>query len=121
MNAYKLASFALFSLFLTACGSNPQSYLKGKSEPIVNIEAEIASTLGVEAKSDRLSLENRTEFPLKVAYKLFWYDHNGVTQVNSLFEEQWQNVGLFPKETRVLPLNKPTAESANYRVYLKGR
>lgn len=54
----KFLSLAIFSLFLTACGSNPQSYITPKSSPIVNIDASLNATLDVKAKSDHLTVKN---------------------------------------------------------------
>ncbi|AFU19438.1 YcfL family protein [Actinobacillus suis] len=113
--------FAIFSFFLTACGSNPQSYIKGKSEPIVNIEAQIATLVKVEAKSEMLSVTNLSEHPLNLSYKLFWYDKQGVTQnSDNVSPQPWQPLWLDSKQSQTLQLEKPTNESNNYRVYLRG-
>lgn len=115
--------FAIGSLFLTACGSNPQSYLTAKSKPIVNIQAPAEQWVEVSAKSDALTFSNKTEMPVNVVYKLFWYDKNGVTQVAQYAAEQdsqgWQTVQLLAKTTQQIALLKPTDESENYRVYLR--
>lgn len=112
---------AIFSLFLTACGSNPQSYIKGKSEPIVNIEAQIAPIINVEVESEKFSIENLSEQPLNLSYKLFWYDKQGVTQNSDDTSPQlWQKLWLDSKQSQTLQLEKPTNESDNYRVYLRG-
>ena len=118
LNSYWL--LAIFSLFLTACGSNPQSYIKGKSEPIVNIEAQIAPLIQVEAESDKLSVANLSEHPLNLSYKLFWYDNQGVTQSNNDPAMPWLNLWLIGKQSQTLQLEKPTDESSNYRIYLRG-
>ncbi|WGE31217.1 YcfL family protein [Actinobacillus genomosp. 2] len=112
---------ASFSLFLTACGSNPQSYIKGKSEPIVNIEAQIAPLIQVDAEIDKLSITNLSEQPLNLSYKLFWYDSQGVTQTaNDISEQSWLQLWLNSKQSQTLPFEKPTNESSNYRIYLRG-
>ncbi|UKH21883.1 YcfL family protein [Actinobacillus pleuropneumoniae] len=114
-------SLAVFSLFLTACGSNPQSYIKGKSAPIVNVEAQIATQIEIDAKSEKVSVTNLTEYPLNLSYKLFWYDNQGVTQTNNNISMQpWLNLWLNGKQSQTLSLEKPTAESSNYRIYLRG-
>lgn len=114
--------FAIFSLFLTACGSNPQSYITAKKEPIVNIEAAINNVVQVTAKSDKLHITNMTNEQLNVAYKLFWYDQNGVSQFFADNQESsgWQNVWLKAQESRAVSPVKPTDEAVNYRVYLRG-
>lgn len=108
-------------LFLTACSSKPVSYLPAGSNPIVNIEAPLAEQVEVNAKPLVLELQNRTQQAQAMQYKLFWYDKNGVTQT---FEESdhtpWLNVWLEPLAKMAIPLTKPTLESANYRVYLRG-
>lgn len=112
---------AVFSaLLLTACGSNPSSYLPIETKPIVNVEAQIAEVVEVKACPEKLSLTNLSEMPLAVAYKLFWYDKNGVTQTfNDDEVTAWQKTRLEPKQYQMLNLTKPTAESVNYRVYLR--
>lgn len=109
--------FALFPLILTACGSNPVSYLPSGTTPIVNVESPLSERVNIEAKSDLLSVTNMTDVALNSVYKLFWYDLNGVTQPSP---ENWQNLWLEPRQSVNLPLNKPSEESANYRFYLRG-
>lgn len=116
------STIAIFSLFLTACGSNPQSYLPAKSSPIVNIESAIVNQVQVSAATDSLSVSNNTANPLNLAYKLFWYDQNGVTQsFEGQYEDSsWLNLWLAPQQTQKVSLRKPTEESRNYRFYLRG-
>lgn len=119
----KFSLLAFFSLILTACGSNPQSYITAKSEPIVNVEANIADQLDIKAKADRAILTNVGEVALNVAYKLFWYDKNGVTQTATMTSATdstaWKNLYLLPKQVQVEHFEKPTNESENYRIYLR--
>ena len=113
-------SLVVFSLFLTACGSNPQSYIKGKSKPIVNIEAQIAPLVKVDTESEKFSIANLSEQPLNLSYKLFWYDKQGVTQnSDDTYPQHWQKLWLNSKQSQTLPLDKPTSESSNYRLYLR--
>lgn len=114
----KKVLFALFPLILTACGSNPVSYLPSGTKPIVNVEANIANAVNVEASSEKLTIANQTEHAVNVVYKLFWYDVEGVTQADS--NQSWQNLWLEAHQSRAIPLYKPTEESANYRIYLRG-
>lgn len=122
----KWVYLAIFSLFLTACGSNPQSYITGKSKPIVNIEAEVNPQIAVKANSDSLQLRNISDSTIQIAYQLFWYDRNGVTQTpnsdqgNSAQEGSgWQQLSLTAQTSQAIPLEKPTPESENYRIYIK--
>ena len=115
----KFLSLALFSLFLAACGSNPQSYITPKSSPIVNIDSSLNATLDVKAQPDYLTVKNLSEQAVNFAYKLFWYDGKGVTQTSELSPQTWQPVTLRVKEAMKVELAKPTEESENYRVYLK--
>lgn len=116
---HKFLSLALFSLFLTACGSNPQSYITPKSSPIVNIDSSLNATLDVKAKPGYLTVQNISEQAVNFAYKLFWYDGKGVTQTSKLSPQTWQPVTLRTKDMMKIKLEKPTEESENYRVYLK--
>ncbi|MDG6230501.1 YcfL family protein [Glaesserella parasuis] len=112
---------ALLSVFLTACGSNPPSYLpSGTTTPIVNIEANVAEITDVVAKSDELVVFNKSEHPLHLSYKLFWYDKTGVTQtLKGEATSSWQHLFLEPKQRQEIALDKPTPESENYRFYLR--
>lgn len=116
----RLFFVALFSLILTACSSNPASYLPSGTQPIVNIEAQINDQIEVDAKAERLQVKNRTQSPLSLFYKLFWYDKFGVTQ--TLSETQpWQSILLNAEQSFELELAQPTPESTNYRIYLRGQ
>ncbi|HGO5824046.1 TPA: YcfL family protein [Mannheimia haemolytica] len=115
-------TFAIFSIFLTACGSKPVSYLPTGSSPIVNIEADIAEKVELDTNGKTFSTTNLTDYPLNVVYKLFWYDKDGVTQSpNGLSDSTgWQHLWLQPKQKQTVALIKPTEESHNYRLYLRG-
>lgn len=121
LNQKRYWGAVFFALLLTACGSNPSSYLPIETKPIVNVEAQIAEVVEVKACPEKLSLTNLSEIPLAVAYKLFWYDKNGVTQTFSESEQRWQTVWLEVKQEQAIPLTKPTVESVNYRVYLRAK
>lgn len=114
-------TLAIFSLFLTACSSKPVSYLPTVSEPIVNIEADIASQIELKTESEQFSITNLTTVPQNIAYKLFWYDKDGVTQTFNQMSESsvWQNVWLQPNQKQSVALVKATEESTNYRLYLR--
>lgn len=113
--------WALFSLFLSACSSNPASYLPAGQSPIVNVEAPLSDNIEVVAEPFLLKVVNLTEQPLNVKYKLFWYDIEGVTQtLNPSERTPWHNFWLEPRSTTEMQLAKPTPESANYRAYLRG-
>lgn len=103
-------------VLLTACGSNPMSYLPSGTTPIVNIEADIHDKVQLETQIEQFAITNLTHHNLNVVYKLFWYDIDGVTQPS---DEQWQNLWLSANQQRQVVLQKPTKESANYRIYLK--
>lgn len=108
--------FAFFALILTACGSNPASYLPSGTTPIINVEADIAEKLDINAQPENLSIRNLNIESIKIVYKLFWYDIDGVTQGLS---RVWQSIELAPQNEVTIPLEKPTEESANYRIYLR--
>lgn len=112
---------AIFTLFLTACSSKPVSYLPTVSEPIVNIEADIASQIELKTESEQFSITNLTTVPQQIAYKLFWYDKDGVTQTFNQISESsvWQNLWLQPNQKQSVALVKATEESTNYRLYLR--
>lgn len=114
-------------LGLTACGSNPTSYLEPQAEPIVNISEALVQSVEIEAKADLLRLRNLTEQTQRLRYTLIWYDALGVTQTaaqtldfrdDSMLKAQWQRLELFAQSEQSIALQKPTAESVNYRIYL---
>lgn len=111
---------AFFSLILTACARNPASYLPSGTQPIVNVEAQIHEQVEVNARADRLQVKNLTPTGLTVFYKLFWYNRQGVTQTISE-RQPWQPLWLPPQQSTALALVKPTDESENYRIYLRGQ
>lgn len=104
------------SAVLAACASNPVSYLPSGTKPIVNMESMVADRIQIDATSDHLIVENISDDALNIVYKLFWYDIEGVTQHSN---ETWQNLWLESKQSSHILLEKPTEESANYRVYLR--
>lgn len=111
---------AIFSTILTACSSNPASYLPSGTKPIVNIELPLAEQVEVTADPFLLKVVNLTVQPLNIQYKLFWYDKQGVTQTLDPSERTpWHNFWLEPRAKIEMNLAKPTSESANYRVYLR--
>lgn len=114
-------------LGLTACGSNPTSYLEPQAEPIVNISEALVQSVEIEAKADLLRLRNLTEQTQRLRYTLIWYDALGVTQTaaqtldfrdDNMLKAQWQRLELFAQSEQSIELQKPTAESVNYRIYL---
>lgn len=112
---------AIFSLILTACASNPPSYLPSGTTPIVNVEADIAEKIAVDAKPELLKVENLTSSPINIGYKLFWYDTNGVTQMAGQEKQGWLNFWLEPLAKTSWQLTPPTEESVNYRIYLRAK
>ena len=85
----------------------------------MNIDSSLNATLDVKAQPDYLTVKNLNEQAVNFAYKLFWYDGKGVTQLAEHSPQTWQPVTLRAKETMKVELEKPTEESENYRVYLK--
>lgn len=111
----KKCFFAIFPLVLTACSSIPPSYLPQNSSPIINIEAALAENISVQTKSNSVILSAHKAQQL--AYKLFWYNAEGVSQTQE--GTPWQRLSLQEKAQLELLLTKPTTESENYRIYLK--
>lgn len=112
----KKGFFAIFPLILTACSSIPSSYLPEAAEPIVNIEAPAAAVVKVKASKNALCLTNQTDTAQALSYKLFWYNQQGVSQSEN---GTWQPIILSANERREIALQKPTADSETYRLYLR--
>lgn len=117
----KKSLFLFFLVLLTACSANRENYLPHSTTPIVNIEAPLNEQLKVAAESRQFKLQNLTDGALEVLYTLYWYDQNGVTQSLTPNEKAtWHSIQLPPHKKIEQPLSKPTAESVNYRIYLRG-
>lgn len=106
------------ALLLAAC-SSPSPQLVHTEKPLLNIESALADQLEPRLQADAASVKNISSQPLNVAYYLYWYDKNGVTQAFSPTQEfQYARLRLQPQQTADIPLPKPTSESRQYRLYL---
>ena len=112
-------SISLFfaTALLAGCSAKVPTLLNTQS-PILNIEAPVAESVDAGVDSDSAWVKNKTEQPVNLAYSLFWYDKNGV---NVTAEESvvWHRLALQPQQKQTLTLARPTADSANYRLYLR--
>lgn len=98
------------------------SYLPTGSDPIINIESDISEQIKLDANGKQFAITNLTQSPINVIYKLFWYDKDGVTQLfNGVSEStNWQQIWLLAQQKQAITLIKPTEESVNYRLYVRG-
>lgn len=107
-------------LGLSACSSDAVSPLSLPKKPVINIEAVLAPVLVVDATDQQVILKNTSQHNIKGAYLLTWYNQQGVTQrMDWRQDEQWHQFILAPQQRASLPLQKPTEDSVNYRVYVK--
>ncbi|PJG83838.1 YcfL family protein [Caviibacterium pharyngocola] len=111
----KTVSLLFCTALLTACGSSAPN-LVGTTKPILTIESNLAPLIEAEANSDSAWVKNTSDRPLSLDYGVFWYDKLGVTQFepnafSSLYLDRAQKIAV--------PLARPTAESVNYRLYLR--
>lgn len=112
-----LIAFTL-SLGLMACSSSEKLNLVHSPQPIVNISAELAPLIEVNASQSSASVKNISQQPVTFAHYIFWYDKNGVTQGNEPNLKNPPMLSLEPREKIQLMLQSPTTESINYRLYL---
>lgn len=106
------------ALFLTACSGQPN--LVHTRNPILNITAELRPLIEADVRENSAWVKNKTEAPLALRYDIFWYAENGVTQPVSATQEAYSgSLLLNPQQKYTVPLQKPTAESVNYRLYLR--
>lgn len=112
-------SISLFFLtaLLAGCSAKAPMLLNTQS-PILNIEAPAAESVDAGVDSDSAWVKNKTEQPVNLVYRLFWYDKHGVTV---MAEEPaiWHRLALQPLQKQPLTLARPTADSVNYRLYLR--
>lgn len=106
------------ALLLAACSSRPN--LVHTHDPILNITAELNPFIEASVSDNSAWVKNKTDAPLAVRYDIFWYAENGVTQPVSATQEAYSgSLLLNPQQKYALPLQKPTPESVNYRLYLR--
>lgn len=107
------------ALFLAACSSTVPN-LVHTQKPILNISAKLAPFIDADVSADSAWIKNRSDKPIQVAYSQFWYDKNGVTQLYADNQEFIRKaVQLMPNQKTAVALEKPSAESQNYRLYLQ--
>ncbi|MDO5055223.1 YcfL family protein [Pasteurella oralis] len=111
----KLTALLFTCLLLISCSSSKPTNLLKTTQPILNIEANIASAIEANLNADSAWIKNKTAQPLNLAYHLFWYDKNGVTQQK--FAEA-SFLSLLAHEKQQILLIKPTEQSVNYRLYI---
>lgn len=110
----------LFSITLiVGCGSNQPASLVHTHQPILNIEADANAVIEAEITTNSAWIKNKTDHNINIDYQLFWYDKLGVTQQHSFLSEQKYSLMLQANEQYTIPLTKPTAESQNYRLYIR--
>ena len=114
----KKISLISTALFLTACSATPN--LVKTHNPILNIDAAIHPFIDAAAQSHEAWVKNTSQQAIRVYYDLFWYTENGVTQPASPTQDSFRGaLMLQPQQKQAIPLVKPTAESVNYRLYLR--
>ena len=113
----KSISLFFVSALLAACSAKMPNLLDTQ-RPILNIEAPVTAVADAGVNADSAWVKNKTEQSLNLAYSLFWYDKNGVTTFS---QEQpiWHRLSLQPKQKQILTLTRPSADSVNYRLYLR--
>ncbi|MDH2925255.1 uncharacterized protein YcfL [Nicoletella semolina] len=113
---------------LVGCSGSPNSYLPTQTQPILNIETSIATSVATQTQEEQLVFTNLKPEITTLAYKIFWYDQYGVTQTiytPTIYLQaadqlnEWRTLSLQPNERREISLTKPTAESTHYRVYVR--
>ena len=113
----KSISLFLATALLAGCSAKVPTLLNTQS-PILNIEAPAAERLEASVDRDSAWVKNKTEQPVNLAYRLFWYDKHGVT-VTAEEPTIWHRLALQPLQKQPLTLARPTADSTNYRLYLR--
>ena len=113
----KSISLLFLTALLTACGSTPPN-LVHSDQPILNISAEANPLIEAKANPKNAWVKNIAGNSLNLAYRLFWYDKNGVTQLGDTQNEFYSGLlPLQPQQKADIPLTRPTANSVNYRLY----
>ena len=113
----KCISLFFLTVLLAGCSAKVPTLLNTQS-PILNIEAPAAERLEASVDRDSAWVKNKTEQPVNLAYRVFWYDKNGVS-VTAEEPVVWHRLALQPRQKQPLTLARPTANSTNYRLYLR--
>ena len=113
----KCISLFFLTVLLAGCSAKVPTLLNTQS-PILNIEAPAAERLEARVDRDSAWVKNKTEQPVNLVYRLFWYDKHGVT-VTAEEPVVWHRLALQPRQKQPLTLARPTANSTNYRLYLR--
>ena len=113
----KSISLFLATALLAGCSAKVPTLLNTQN-PILNIEAPASERVEACVERDSAWVKNKTEQPINLAYHLFWYDKHGVT-VTAEEPVVWHRLALQPRQKQLLTLARPTADSANYRLYLR--
>ncbi|AWX14749.1 hypothetical protein CEP48_00455 [Mergibacter septicus] len=108
------------TLTTVACNtSSPNTYLI-YSRPVINITAPIAEAIEVNTDQHNIRIKNQSEKQISLAYKLTWYDQNGVTQPPHWQQAiEWNELSLAAKQVITIPLNPATPISVNYRLFIR--
>lgn len=106
----------LFLVSLVAACSAPPPNLVSTHKPILNIEADLAALIEADTTSHSVLIKNKTEQPLRLNYGVFWYDKNGVTQLEP---QNLSTLFLAEKQRVNIEMTPPSVESVNYRLYLR--
>ncbi|HDR1501205.1 TPA: YcfL family protein [Pasteurella multocida] len=112
----KLTALFISSYLLAGCGSHQPVNLLHTHQPILNIEADAHQLVEAHVSPTLAWVKNKYATPIQLTYQVFWYDKQGVSQATTLSDNP---LGLQEHEKYIIPLNKPTAESQNYRLYLR--
>lgn len=115
----KILAYSILCVMLTACGSTPTPNLVHTTKPILNMEANLVDLIDASAEPHSARIKNKSAQPVSVAYHFFWYDKNGVTQNPDSELSASPSVSLMPQQQTALELRRPTADSVNYRLYLR--
>lgn len=113
----KRISFLFLTALLSACSATVPNVVS-TTKPILNMEAALMPLLNVEVNERAAWVENKTDKQVSFSYVLFWYDKNGVTQLEPAKFVQMQ---LNQRQKAGIEITPPTAESVNYRLYLRAK
>ncbi|MDU8924705.1 DUF1425 domain-containing protein [Pasteurellaceae bacterium LIM206] len=106
-------------LLLTACSAQKPNLVK-TTAPILNITTAAAQMIEADLYADTATLRNKTAAPVLLAYDLYWYNAQGVTQVYSPTQEAFHaDLLLAARQKTDIVLHKPNASAVIYRLYVR--
>ncbi len=113
-----LPALALAALLLAGCASPYARHVSGPGADEVTVE-DVRTDREDGRLSAQVSLRNDDDDPLRLRYRFTWLDARGMAVGLDSPTDAWRTLSLAPYELRYLRAVAPTADCADFRLYLQ--